>query len=113
MPTYILQKNTPTSKAGCRFEPVYNGALYCGLDKPYESFAKEVVENNPEWFKLKEDKDFKVLDIHSYGCMTNFGIFIHKGNTSKDEGHYLKISLNNPVSDRFLLKIKEARDCIK
>lgn len=56
MPTYILQKNTPSTKTGGRFEPVYNGAVYVCLNKPNETFNKEVVENNPEWFKLKEDE---------------------------------------------------------
>ena len=72
MPTYILQKNTPTPNAGCIFESVYNGAVYICLDKPHESFAKEVVENNPDWFKLYEQKEKIKYSISIEYCKSNW-----------------------------------------
>lgn len=56
MSQYILQKDTPATKKGCLFEPVYGGELYIGLEKPHESFNKVYVENNIDWFLRKEEK---------------------------------------------------------
>lgn len=58
MSQYILQKDTPASKKGCIFIPVYGGEVYIGSEKPYESLNRIYVENNLEWF-LKEGMEDK------------------------------------------------------
>lgn len=55
---YELLKDTVKTKAGARF--IMNGCYYqniegigvgCDIGRGFESFSKEEVENNPDWFK--------------------------------------------------------------
>jgi len=57
MPTYILQKDTPFSKAGDKF--IYNNKynVYVSESDPEHTYPTRIVENNPEWFiEFKCDK---------------------------------------------------------
>lgn len=64
---YILQKDSPNCKAGTEFR-------FVSLIMKYQStvmnknskgiyFEPEDVENNPEWFKIKEEEKPKVINI--------------------------------------------------
>lgn len=55
MKTYILQKDLPNMKKGSEFEFNENIMLYVHYNSCY-SYPPIVVENNPEWFKLKEEE---------------------------------------------------------
>src|SRR6056297_513138 len=60
MKTYILQKDTPVSKAGEKLEKVRRGYF----SESDEYFGPSTVENNPEWFKpekTKKEKDLKAV----------------------------------------------------
>lgn len=68
MNTYILQKDTPNSKTGEEFTFKENdcnnrGAGYYGQHGMY--WHPVIVENNPDWFKLKEEPkcQFKAVVI--------------------------------------------------
>lgn len=52
---YILQKDLPGLRAGAKFEPV-SALAYAFIQTGmfHLEFAKEFVENNPDWFKLEE-----------------------------------------------------------
>lgn len=67
MPTYILQKDLPDSKTGDEYIWVdYYQRYYKNADIEDSYWTKESVENNPEWFKLKEEK-IKVINIETDG----------------------------------------------
>ena len=57
MKTYILQKDTPVSKAG---EKVKKTALGYNTESG-EYYTVTTVENNPEWFKPEKSKKEKDL----------------------------------------------------
>jgi hypothetical protein len=66
MATYILQKDLPDVKAGAKGLVNENGLL-CFYEneltgEPEYFFPKESYENNPDWFKLKEEKKVKLFD---------------------------------------------------
>jgi len=53
MKTYILIKDLPDCKAGAEFEPADSDCGYqCNAKHIY--YTKNIVENNPDWFKLKQ-----------------------------------------------------------
>ena len=97
MSTYILQKDMPNLSKGTEFKKADNGWYYVDKDNfgMYYSIFSKVVENNPEWFKLKEDP-YIVLNIFSYT-----GI--------KDELQlpYLKVVLNKDVSCKEFRVVKQ------
>lgn len=55
MPTYILQKKLPDANIGTEFHLDELGCYYHTFGRS-GVFSKEIVENNIEWFKLKERK---------------------------------------------------------
>lgn len=106
MPIYILQKDTVVSKAGDEFNSEkcirMDGQVYDENDYYYvnsithENFTKHDVENNSEWFKLKEES-VKVLDI------------INDGYTATSlQQHHLQVTLNRFIPCSQLPKVKEA-----
>ena len=61
--TYVLQKDTPNAKAGDEFYYTpneYRGEGY--INKAGMFWHKLIVENNPEWFKLKKEEQPKEKD---------------------------------------------------
>ena len=62
MKTYILQKDTPVSKAGEKVRKIKTTSLYESESR--EAFRDTIVEDNPEWFKpekTKKEKDLKAV----------------------------------------------------
>lgn len=99
MPTYILQKDWICPKFYNRkiillsgTELIYNGFKYstkCG-----HLFDKKVVESNPEWFKLKEERHFVVTEIVS--------------SSSDIKPYTFYVNLNKELDHTKVDKIKEA-----
>lgn len=57
--TYILQKNLPFFDKGTEIKPT--SALAYGIitnTNIFYEWRKDLVENNPEWFKLKEEENY-------------------------------------------------------
>ena len=81
--TYILQKDLPDSKAG-------NEYIYVDKNVPFPAFflnglifqsywMPSVVENNPEWFKLKVEKPplgLIPLYLHNYNRLNDIKVAI-------------------------------------
>lgn len=57
--TYILQKDTPDSKAGTKFINSQNhipGVYMAEGDyRTHRIYLAETIENNPEWFLIEEE----------------------------------------------------------
>ncbi len=77
---YILQKELPDSKIGDEYiwydgETVESAYYKDGdIDKSY--WTKEHVENNPTWFKLKEQERIVILNLEESAGMENGYFFI-------------------------------------
>lgn len=89
MPTYILQKDLPNIKAGAEFDQKkINDNVYYAREidsmNDYYHYHKNFVENNPEWFKLKEEKMY-ITNIHfqDQGSVTNISFTIQNVNDKK------------------------------
>ena len=68
--TYILQKDLPDSKAGDEYMIGPHNCYYKNGDFDSSWWGAIQVENNPEWFKEKEEKEFTRQD------MINFALFL-------------------------------------
>ena len=73
--TYILQKDLPNLIAGATL--IKNGEVYETLNDKYGKYFSlyaNVIENNPEWFKLKEEvkKDYEILVFNTPGKLEFF-----------------------------------------
>jgi hypothetical protein len=78
--TYILIKDIFFAKAGDEFiETCTNSKSYIHKQTWSQLFG-DAVENNPEWFKLKEEP--KILVDNIVGYVTNEFGFCYKFNTS-------------------------------
>ncbi len=69
MSTYILQKDLPKSKVGTEFNDDETNVYLPANKKRWEvdkdeCLLKSTVENNNEWFKLKEETKIQIKDIH-------------------------------------------------
>lgn len=98
MSIYVLQKDMPNLSKGSELIKADNGWYYVDRDNfgMYFSLFNKVVENNTEWFKLKEES-VKVLDIINDGYTATF---VKK--------HHLKVTLNRFIPSTQLQKVKEA-----
>lgn len=97
MPTYILQKDTVLSNAGDEFKTSYQDSCYintCHIRT--EVFACNHVENNSEWFLLKEEK-IKVISIETDGFYAK-----------EPKEFLLRIVTNKEVIHDKLFSLKEA-----
>ena len=64
--TYILMKDLPDSKVGDEYIWVdYHEAYYLNGDTNKSYWIDKCVENNPTWFKLKEEERLKVAVVGS------------------------------------------------
>lgn len=62
--TYILQKDSIFAKAGDEFIEIGSTRTY-NHKKKYNLIGS-TVEDNPEWFKLKEEE--RPISRHAFGC---------------------------------------------
>ncbi len=73
MDTYILQKDLPEIKAGATYKENESGyyMLYECKEHPFrfDIFPKKVVENNPEWFKKEEPKQWQIVSMKYRDCI--------------------------------------------
>jgi hypothetical protein len=66
---YILQNDTPSHEKGEEFYYNETTKYYCSdkTTKGYQlMFPPHLVEDNPEWFKLKEEKEFTENDLREF-----------------------------------------------
>jgi len=106
--TYILQKDLPYTKAGTEYfkntdfdnRVDRNSYFPNKVGSRCERFAihADYVENNPEWFKLKEEKKQEInLVLSTYkNSMTGVTIYNYQ------------INLHERLSDNVVNKIQEA-----
>lgn len=60
---YILLKDTPVYKAGTEYEYNPFNDHYRNRFEVTDIYLRNEVESNPEWFKLKEEKEFTESDM--------------------------------------------------
>src|SRR6056297_1490941 len=78
MKTYILQKDTPVSKAGEKVRSRSNATLgdYYETESG-EEFSFKIVKNNSEWFKPEKSK--KEIDLEAFQSVIDELEHIKKG----------------------------------
>jgi hypothetical protein len=106
---YILQKDTPICKAGTEFisdDTVGYGYIsHTNKDKDYEEYFKpENVENNPEWFKKKEEPKERVIDRTKYFRQVETSLKNNKVMIdTREDGIYIRLAGNNLRGEAFTL----------
>ncbi|MBK7883581.1 MAG: hypothetical protein IPJ81_07080 [Chitinophagaceae bacterium] len=83
--TYILQKDIFFAKAGDEFIETGTNSMSYLHKQTWCQLSVDVIENNPEWFKLKEEEREKIqISSSIYKCgMTGKTIFNYQINLSK------------------------------
>lgn len=96
MPTYILQKDTPQSKACDELirKETFEGYYYL-IERTGEKFVNSLVENNFEWFIPKEE--YKVIEIRNVGYEL----------VKEPKKYSIKVVTNKEVDHEKIPKIKE------
>jgi hypothetical protein len=82
--TYILQKDLPNVNAGAVLKLSKRDTCYQCPDKfgDNATFSRKLIENNPEWFKKEEPKEWEVVSFRGTKPSNN-GLF-----TLREDGLY-------------------------
>lgn len=66
---YILQRDLPDIKAGTELSKKGEKYYYISTNNRNSAYHESHVENNPEWFKLKEEKAWTDSDMIEFARM--------------------------------------------
>jgi len=98
MKTYILQKDTPVSKAGEKVRKIKTTNLYESESR--EAFRDTIVENNPEWFKPEKTK--REIDLEAFQSVIDELEHIKKGvfNGNQELVGSISVDIHSPTHER-------------
>jgi hypothetical protein len=103
-PVYVLQRDLPNVKAGTEFKKV-SALAYASIEsgKWHVEYCNEIIENNPEWFKKKEEPIKERVEVSTF----------HKVAREPEHEDYLYAFYTNKKFDKELFPaIKQAIEAV-